>query len=155
MKTAYVCDNCGYDSVKWYGKCPACGSWDTLKEIRVEPDAVTMGASGQVSPADRPEALDRLSTEDALRFHTGYGELDRVLGGGAVKGSLVLIGGEPGIGDSLCPLSCSNLGIEAKRPNVYGCFGFSKISSILASSITRPPYMTMTRVHSSATTPKS
>ena len=110
MKTAYVCDNCGYDSVKWYGKCPACGSWDTLKEIRVEPDAVTIGASGQVSPADRPEALDRLSTEDALRFHTGYGELDRVLGGGAVKGSLVLIGGEPGIGKSTLMLQiCSSL----------------------------------------------
>ena len=98
--TAYVCDNCGYDSAKWYGKCPACGTWDSLKEITIEPEAPFAVPTGRVTAADKPEALDSLSTEDALRFHTGYAELDRVLGGGAVKGSLVLIGGEPGIGKS-------------------------------------------------------
>ena len=98
LKTAFVCDICGYDSVKWYGKCPACGNWDTLKEIKLEPDA-PLGTS-PLAAADKPERLDTLSTEDALRYPTGFGELDRVLGGGAVKGSLVLIGGEPGIGKS-------------------------------------------------------
>ncbi|MBQ4047675.1 MAG: DNA repair protein RadA [Clostridia bacterium] len=98
--TAYVCDNCGYDSAKWYGKCPACGTWDSLKEITIEPEAPFAVPTGRIAAADKPEALDSLSTEDALRFHTGYAELDRVLGGGAVKGSLVLIGGEPGIGKS-------------------------------------------------------
>ena len=101
MKTAYVCDNCGYDSVKWYGKCPSCGSWDTLKEIKLEPDA-PLGVSRLIA-SDKPEQLDALSTEDALRYPTGFGELDRVLGGGAVKGSLVLIGGDtrPHVVDAL------------------------------------------------------
>ena len=110
MTTAYVCDNCGYDSPKWYGKCPSCGNWDTLKEIKIEPEAAAVGAAGRAAPVDKPEALDTLSTEDELRFHTGYGELDRVLGGGAVKGSLVLIGGEPGIGKSTLMLQiCRSL----------------------------------------------
>lgn len=110
MTTAYVCDNCGYDSPKWYGKCPSCGNWDTLKEIKIEPEAAAAGAAGRAAPVDKPEALDTLSTEDELRFHTGYGELDRVLGGGAVKGSLVLIGGEPGIGKSTLMLQiCRSL----------------------------------------------
>lgn len=100
MKTAYVCDQCGYDSAKWYGKCPSCGSWDTMKEIKVEPDQPFAAAGGRMLPSDTPEPLDTLTTADALRFPTGFAELDRVLGGGAVKGSLVLIGGEPGIGKS-------------------------------------------------------
>ena len=110
MKTAYVCDNCGYDSAKWYGKCPSCGCWDTLKEIKIEPDAPFSAGSGRMLPSDSPERLDTLTTEDALRFQTGFAELDRVLGGGAVKGSLVLIGGEPGIGKSTLMLQiCRSL----------------------------------------------
>lgn len=100
MKTAYVCDQCGYDSAKWYGKCPSCGSWDTMKEIKIEPNQPVATSGGRMLPSDTPEPLDTLTTADALRFPTGFAELDRVLGGGAVKGSLVLIGGEPGIGKS-------------------------------------------------------
>ena len=113
--TAYVCDNCGYDSAKWYGKCPACGTWDSMKEIAIEPETPFAVPTGRIAASDKPEGLDSLSTEDALRFHTGYAELDRVLGGGAVKGSLVLIGGEPGIGKSTLMLQiCSALGAAGK-----------------------------------------
>lgn len=121
MKTAYVCDNCGYDSAKWYGKCPSCGCWDTLKEIKIEPDAPFSAGSGRMLPSDSPERLDTLTTEDALRFQTGFAELDRVLGGGAVQGSLVLIGGAPGIGKSTLMLQiCHQLCQFAKVLYVSG-----------------------------------
>lgn len=109
-KTAYVCTECGYDSPKYLGKCPSCGMWDTLREIALEPAA---GSAAGLEQASRivsdspPEALNSISVEDEIRFDTGYGELDRVLGGGAVKGSLVLLGGAPGIGKSTLMLQIS------------------------------------------------
>lgn len=112
-KIAYVCSNCGQESTKWIGKCPSCGQWNTFKEIRVAPEVV-----GQVSTASaassvrkgrnasnaRPLALREISSKDEPRIDMCDGELNRVLGGGLVPGSIVLLGGEPGIGKSTLTL---------------------------------------------------
>ena len=100
-KTEYVCMECGYDSPKWFGKCPGCGEWNTMKEMTVTQTTGTNFVSSAVIPESEPIAISRLSAEQRdIRFATGIGELDRVLGGGMVKGSLTLISGEPGIGKS-------------------------------------------------------
>lgn len=97
-KTQYMCRDCGYTASKWYGKCPACGQWNTMDEItlQAEPAAVR----GRTAAAAKPVFLQEVSTQDEVRISTGFAELDRVLGGGAVCGSVVLVGGEPGIGKS-------------------------------------------------------
>ncbi|MBR5919240.1 MAG: DNA repair protein RadA [Prevotella sp.] len=112
-KTMYVCENCGQESPKWVGKCPACGQWNTFKEIRVSSESGTMAArsaaqsvrsGGSVSGKNHPQLLRDISAKDEPRISTGDGELDRVLGGGLVPGSIVLLGGEPGIGKSTLTL---------------------------------------------------
>ena len=109
QKVSYVCENCGYDSIRWYGQCPSCKSWDSLKEFREAPEPVS--AQGVFSGGRKPaKSIDDIDTADELRFGTGFSELDRVLGGGAVRGSIVLIGGEPGIGKSTLMLQiCHSL----------------------------------------------
>ncbi|MGN8938183.1 DNA repair protein RadA [Bittarella sp. HCP28S3_D9] len=104
-KIAFTCSECGASFPRWSGQCPSCGSWNTLEEHLVRAPAATKG--GAVAPkagarqSDRvPTALNRVSEESEARFLTGIGELDRVLGGGIVKGALVLLGGEPGAGKS-------------------------------------------------------
>lgn len=112
-KIAYVCSNCGQESTKWIGKCPSCGQWNTFKEIRVAPEVV--GQVSAVSAASsvrrgrnagnaRPLALREISSKDEPRIDMCDGELNRVLGGGLVPGSIVLLGGEPGIGKSTLTL---------------------------------------------------
>ena len=111
-KIMYVCSNCGQESAKWIGKCPACGQWNTFKEIRVSSDTGTMAArsaaqsvrTAMSSNHNRPVRLHEISAKDEPRISTGDGELDRVLGGGLVPGSIVLLGGEPGIGKSTLTL---------------------------------------------------
>ena len=112
-KTMFVCENCGQESPKWVGKCPACGQWNTFKEIKVSNDAGTMAArsavqsvraGGVIASKNHPQLLRDISAKDEPRFSTGDGELDRVLGGGLVPGSIVLLGGEPGIGKSTLTL---------------------------------------------------
>ena len=112
-KTMFVCENCGQESPKWVGKCPACGQWNTFKEIKVSNDAGTMAArsaaqsvrsGGSISGKSHPQLLRDISAKDEPRISTGDGELDRVLGGGLVPGSIVLLGGEPGIGKSTLTL---------------------------------------------------
>lgn len=115
VKTLFYCTECGNTTPKWQGKCPACGAWNTIVEQPAE------RVSGKSSLASRritepgirmhqPKAMHEVETTDELRFCTGMGELDRVLGGGAVKGSLVLVGGAPGIGKSTLMLQiCDNL----------------------------------------------
>ena len=109
-KTAWVCTNCGYDTVKWSGKCPACGRWNTFKEVRLSPAGGSRRgvASGGLSSASSSSGavypLRDIPSMEAPRLDTCDAELNRVLGGGLVAGSLVLLGGEPGIGKSTLTL---------------------------------------------------
>jgi len=110
LRTQYVCNECGAESPQYFGKCPSCGSWNSLLEQVVTPtvtvvDGARLAAKrshrGPASPqATAALTLSQISDTDQFRFSSGYGELDRVLGGGLVPGSLVLIGGDPGIGKS-------------------------------------------------------
>ncbi len=111
IKSSYICSECGYESVKWYGKCPGCGEWNTMNEEIAAPAAKQVEARVKVASAhSRPIALNSIDTTDEVRYKTGISELDNVLGGGIVKGSLVLIGGDPGIGKSTILLQvCQNL----------------------------------------------
>lgn len=105
-KTAYVCDNCGYDSPKWVGRCPSCGQWNSFKEINVSPVSTpSKGAAAVVSAGlnrqqSKPQRLSEINATEEERYDTHDAELNRVLGGGIVPGSLILLGGEPGIGKS-------------------------------------------------------
>jgi len=101
-KVAYVCNSCGYDSPKWIGKCPACGEWNTFTEYRLGKKKPTEGIKdefGLVAKAS-PISMSKIETEDEPRINMQDGELNRVLGGGLVPGSITLLGGEPGIGKS-------------------------------------------------------
>ena len=97
-KTVFVCNNCGYESPKWLGKCPACNEWNTFYEEKLAKDSGIKGEKKTKSVTPRP--LNEVVGKEETRTSTGIGELDMVLGGGLVKGSLVLVGGEPGIGKS-------------------------------------------------------
>lgn len=98
-KTAYMCSSCGYDSPKWLGKCPSCGEWNTFVEERV-PARQTKGVRGRLVKSTAPVRLSEIEVTSEQRMHMPSEELNRVLGGGLVAGSLTLIGGEPGIGKS-------------------------------------------------------
>ena len=112
--TAFFCKECGYESAKWFGQCPACREWNTASE---EPVAKTKTAKGKGAPVhivsdgkNEPSKLADINTKETDRMSTGIKELDRVLGGGIVAGSLVLVGGDPGIGKSTLLLQmCKNL----------------------------------------------
>lgn len=109
-KTVFYCTECGNETPKWQGRCPACGAWNTLEEHTEKPAAPGRAKSAPVGGSRRPQKLSQVDTEGEIRFSTGMGELDRVLGGGAVGGSLVLVGGAPGIGKSTLLLQiCSCL----------------------------------------------
>lgn len=107
QRTAYVCDNCGYDSPKWIGKCPSCGEWNTFKEIRLGSEKAASVAEARAQRAlggaiarTAPVRLSEVSAEEEDRMDMHDAELNRVLGGGLVPGSVTLLGGEPGIGKS-------------------------------------------------------
>jgi DNA repair protein RadA/Sms len=102
-KTVFFCQSCGYESAKWLGKCPSCNSWNTFAEEVLSREEAPKNEWRQNSTRQKtiePKTLDRIESSKDLRIHSGDQELDRVLGGGIVPGSLVLIGGEPGIGKS-------------------------------------------------------
>lgn len=110
-KIAYVCSNCGQESAKWIGKCPACGQWNTYKEIRITADSGSMAAKSaahavrnKLDNHNKPQFLHEISSQDEPRIDMQDAELNRVLGGGLVPGSIVLLGGEPGIGKSTLTL---------------------------------------------------
>lgn len=97
-KTIFVCSECGNESPKWLGKCPACNSWNTFYEQKIEKYTETNKIEKKIN--NTPKPLNTYVGQEANRTSTGFSELDRVLGGGLVKGSLILLGGEPGIGKS-------------------------------------------------------
>lgn len=99
QKTVYVCSDCGNETANWAGKCPSCGSWNTLQEVKLDGKSPQKRSSGSFY-SQTPKKLNELDTSAEIRFSTGISEFDRVLGGGAVEGSLVLVGGAPGIGKS-------------------------------------------------------
>jgi DNA repair protein RadA/Sms len=100
LKTVYLCSDCGAESRKWVGRCPGCGAWNTMLEEIEEKSPASSARPADSSSGSEAAALPDVPMEDFNRFSTGMNELDRVLGGGIVQGSLVLIGGDPGIGKS-------------------------------------------------------
>ena len=116
-KYIYTCNQCGYESTKWNGKCPSCGAWNSFEEdiADISPAGGRAAASQESAPdlSDSILELEDIGADSDVRYDTGIGELNRVLGGGLVKGSLVLLGGEPGIGKSTLLLQiCQFLGEE-------------------------------------------
>lgn len=123
LKTKFVCSECGYESGGFLGKCPACSSWNTMTEEVVARTGSGGGTSGgrSLPGMSKPIALNDIRTESGMRFDTGFGELNRVLGGGVVPGSLVLVGGDPGIGKSTLILQmCEGLGPRQRVLYVSG-----------------------------------
>ena len=113
-KSVFFCTECGNETGKWFGRCPACGAWNTVVEA---PSAPAGNAAAKITAVkiagtrrSTPKSISQLDDEEELRFSTGMEEMDRVLGGGAVRGSLVLVGGAPGIGKSTLLLQiCGNI----------------------------------------------
>ncbi|MDD6603413.1 MAG: DNA repair protein RadA [Eubacteriales bacterium] len=114
-KSLYVCNDCGYESAKWYGKCPGCGEWNTMEEQL--PTVITKGVSNVKRATSQPVfQLSEINSTIERRISTGFKEFDRVLGGGIVEGSLVLLSGDPGIGKSTILLQmCQPLGNNNKK----------------------------------------
>ena len=109
VKTIFYCTACGNETHQWQGKCPGCGAWNTLEEHIEKPVAASARAkAAPVGISRKPQKLSQIDTDSEIRFTTGMGELNRVLGGGAVAGSLVLVGGAPGIGKSTLLLQICN-----------------------------------------------
>ena len=112
-KTLWYCTSCGNESPKWMGRCPACGEWNTMVEAPAETRKAGRAAAGTAHAASKPRRLNEIDSSENARRMLGMGELDRLLGGGIVPGSLVLIGGEPGIGKSTLslqiPLHCKDI----------------------------------------------
>lgn len=121
-KTIFFCQECGYEAPKWMGQCPACKKWNTFVEETVAPSpGKTSGVSGSGVRAAEPVTLSQVQINEEERMHTGIRELDRVLGGGILGGSMTLVGGDPGIGKSTLLLQvCRNLADQAQVLYISG-----------------------------------
>ncbi len=108
-KTVFYCTSCGNESAKWQGRCSACGAWNTMEEHIEKPVASAHSKTHGIGSSRKPQPISQVDSGDELRFSTGMAELNRVLGGGAVEGSLVLVGGAPGIGKSTLLLQICNV----------------------------------------------
>ena len=119
--TAFFCNNCGYESSKWLGKCPACGEWNTFVEEKVVTSSHGNSSKDKIKSQSEIVKLNEVQKKETFRLKTGVSELDRVLGGGFVSGSLTLLGGEPGIGKSTLILQiCNNVKIDGNILYVSG-----------------------------------
>ena len=115
QKTVFYCTECGNETARWSGQCPACGAWNTLTEAPTRPKNENKAAAAAHRARQTPEKLSDLDAEEEIRFTTGVGELDGVLGGGAVRGSVVLVGGAPGVGKSTLLLQLCGLIGQSER----------------------------------------
>ena len=114
QKTVYFCSECGHESSKWMGQCPACKQWNTFVEEKIT--AAKKGGAKPVKASASPMSISEVTVQNEERFPTGIHELDRVLGGGIVTGSLSLVGGDPGIGKSTLLLQvCRNLTNQGRK----------------------------------------
>ena len=120
QKTVYFCSQCGHESSKWMGQCPACKQWNTFTEEKVT--ETKKGGAKSLKTSASPMNISEVTIENEERIPTGIGELDRVLGGGIVKGSLSLVGGDPGIGKSTLLLQVCLFVIHI----IICCFPFNK-----------------------------
>ena len=120
-KNVYVCSECGYESAKWYGCCPACNEWNTMTEVFKTDDKTKKTARTNSAISSGVQKINQITCDGEVRYKTGLNELDRVLGGGIVKGSLVLLSGDPGIGKSTILLQiCQYLGLSLNILYVSG-----------------------------------
>ena len=120
-KTIFMCNNCGYESAKWLGKCPACNEWNSFVEEKIQKTNDLVIDRDENKKANKPMSLNSVVGKESFRTSTGFEELDRVLGGGIVKGSLILVGGEPGIGKSTLILQlCDKINGDGKVLYVSG-----------------------------------
>ena len=121
QKSVYICNECGYRSPKWLGKCPGCNNWNTLIETLDLTQKASAKSPAVKSTLNRPQSITEVTHNNDTRFSTGLRELDRVLGGGVVSGELILVGGDPGIGKSTLLLQiCENAGKTKKILYVSG-----------------------------------
>ena len=114
VKSQHICQQCGFHSPKWLGRCPGCGQWNTLVE-----ETILTPVGKKLPPPASPQPIDRVELEESRRISSKIVELDRVLGGGVVPGSAVLIGGDPGIGKSTILLQALHGITESERPILY------------------------------------
>ena len=116
MATVFFCQNCGYESSKWMGQCPGCREWNTMVEEKVAAKAGSAGGSVRRKESVQPSSLSEVSIQEEERMSTHMAELDRVLGGGIVPGSLTLVGGDPGIGKSTLLLQvCRHMAADGRK----------------------------------------
>ena len=116
-KSIFVCQGCGHQEPRWLGRCPECGEWHTLVEESV--GSSSAGPRSAAGPKAAPVTLASVAHEEGPRLETGIGELDRVLGGGLVPGSVVLLGGDPGIGKSTLALQALHHVVAAGHAALY------------------------------------
>ena len=114
-KSMYICNVCGYQTPKWLGKCPGCAGWGTLQETVVAEEKNPIKKATTATKSRKARKIGEISYDEEVRIPTGSGELDRVLGGGLCKGSLVLVGGDPGIGKSTLLLQICKFMGESKK----------------------------------------
>lgn len=121
VTTSFVCQECGYDSPKFMGKCPECGEWNSLREIKTSGFKPQAPGSVLRKPSDlKPKTLSEINYEEGQRLATGFSEMDEVLGGGIVNGSVILLAGDPGVGKSTLLLQMTlNLSSKSKNPVLY------------------------------------
>ena len=120
-RSVFFCTECGNESPRWMGRCPGCGAYNTMQEHIEKPAAPGRSKPAPVGVSRKPQSICQVDCDEEIRFLTGIGELDRVLGGGAVSGSLVLVGGAPGIGKSTLLLQiCSRLCTQRRVLYVSG-----------------------------------